>query len=52
MLVRSFHNFSLVGLFNTRSLTANLEAELDAALWSGLTNVASFPTHDLFASFR
>src|SRR5215204_5113298 len=42
MLVRTFHNFSLVGLFNTRSLTANLESELYDALWSGLTNAASF----------
>ena len=52
MLVRSFHNFAMVGLFNTRSLTANLEQELYDALWSGLTNVTSFPTHDLFPTFR
>ncbi len=52
MLVRSFHNFALVGLFNTRSLTANLEQELYDALWSGLTYVTSFPTHDLFSTFR
>ena len=52
MLVRTYHNFSLVGLFNTRSLTANLEAELDAALRNGLAGVTSFPAHDLFSTFR
>lgn len=52
MLVRTHHNFSLVGLFNARSLTANLEAELDAALWNALAGVTSFPTHDLFSTFR
>jgi N-acyl-D-amino-acid deacylase len=51
MLVRTYHNFSLVGLFNTRSLTANLEAELDAALRNGLAGVTSFPAHDLFSTF-
>ena len=52
MLVRTHHNFSMVGLLNTRSLTANLEAELNAALWSGLAGATSFPTHDLFPAFR
>jgi N-acyl-D-amino-acid deacylase len=52
MLVRTYHNFSLVGLFNARSLTANLEAELHAALWNALAGVTSFPTHDLFSTFR
>jgi N-acyl-D-amino-acid deacylase len=52
MLVRTYHNFSLVGLFNTRSLTANLEAELYAALWNALEGVTSFPAHDLFSTFR
>jgi N-acyl-D-amino-acid deacylase len=52
MLVRTYNNFSWVGLFNTRSLTANLEAELDAALWNALAGVTSFPTHDLFSTFR
>jgi N-acyl-D-amino-acid deacylase len=52
MLVRTYHNFSLVGLLNARSLTANLEAELDAALWNGLAGVTSFPAHDLFSDFR
>ena len=52
MLVRTYHGFSLVGLFNTRSLTANLEAELDAALRNGLAGVTSFPAHDLFSTFR
>ncbi len=52
MLVRTYHDFSMVALINTRSLTANLEAELNAALWAGLAGVTSFPTHDLFTSFR
>jgi N-acyl-D-amino-acid deacylase len=51
MLVRTYHNFSMVGLFNTRSLTANLEAELHAALWNGLAGATSFPAHDLFSAF-
>ena len=52
MLVRTYHDFSMVGLFNARSLTANLEAELDAALWDALGRVTAFPTHDLFSTFR
>jgi N-acyl-D-amino-acid deacylase len=52
MLVRSYHNFSWVGLFNGRSLTPNSEAELDAALWNALAGVTSFPAHDLFSTFQ
>jgi N-acyl-D-amino-acid deacylase len=52
MLVRTYHNFSLVGLFNARSPTADLEAELDAALWNALADVTSFPAHDLFPAFQ
>lgn len=52
MLVRSYHNFALVGLFNARSLTADLEGELYAALWNALAGVTSFPAHDLFSTFR
>lgn len=52
MLVRSHHGFALVGLFNTRSLTANLESELYSALWNALAGVTAFPTHDLFSTFR
>ncbi len=52
MLVRSYHNFSWVGLFNARSLSPNSEAELNAALWSALAGVTSLPTHDLFSTFR
>jgi N-acyl-D-amino-acid deacylase len=51
MLVRTYHNFSLVGLLNARSMTADLEGELYAALWNGLAGVTSFPTHDLFSAF-
>jgi N-acyl-D-amino-acid deacylase len=52
MLVRTYNGFSWVGLLNSRSLTANLEAELDAALWKAFAGVTSFPTHDLFSTFR
>ena len=52
VLVRTHHDFALVGLFNARSFTANLEVELNAALWNALAGVTSFPTHDLFATFR
>ncbi len=52
MLVRSYHNFAWIGLFNARSLTPNSEPELDTALWSALAGVTSFPTHDLFSNFR
>jgi hypothetical protein len=33
-------------------MTANLEAELNAVLWDALGRVTSFPTHDLFSTFR
>ena len=52
ILVRTSNNVSWVGLFNTRSLTANLEAEVDAALSKAFAGVTSFPPHDLFSTFR
>ncbi|HEX2722881.1 MAG TPA: serine hydrolase [Gemmatimonadaceae bacterium] len=52
ILVRSYHNFSWVALFNARSDTGNLGGDLDAALWNALAGVTSFPTHDLFSTFR
>ena len=52
MLVRTYHGFGMVALFNARSLTANLEAESQAALWNALAGVTAFPTHDLFSTFR
>ena len=51
ILVRSYHNFSWVALFNARSPTGNFDGELDAALWTALAQVTSFPTHDLFPTF-
>ena len=51
LLVRSYHNFSWVALFNARA-GSSFDAELDAALWKALASVTSFPAHDLFASFR
>jgi N-acyl-D-amino-acid deacylase len=52
ILVRSYHNFSWAALFNARSETGNFAGELDAALWDALASVTSFPTHDLFSTFR
>ena len=52
ILVRTYNNVAWVGLFNTRSLTANLEVEVDAALQSAFAGVTSFPTQDLFSTFR
>jgi CubicO group peptidase (beta-lactamase class C family) len=52
MLVRTYHNFAWIGLFNARSMTANLEAELDTALGKAFAGVTSFPAHDLFSTFR
>jgi CubicO group peptidase (beta-lactamase class C family) len=49
ILVRSFHNYSWVALFNARS---NFDAELDATLWNALSQVSTLPTHDLFTTFR
>jgi N-acyl-D-amino-acid deacylase len=51
ILVRSYHNFSWVALFNARAGTS-FDAELDAALWSALAGVTSFPAHDLFSTFQ
>ena len=50
-LVRSYYNVSWVALFNT-SAPNTLTSELDAALWKALAGVTSFPTNDLFSSFR
>jgi CubicO group peptidase (beta-lactamase class C family) len=52
ILVRQYNNFSWVGLFNTRSLTANLEGEVDLALRNAFAGVTTFPAHDLFSTFR
>jgi N-acyl-D-amino-acid deacylase len=52
MLVRTYHNFAWVGVFNARSLTANLETELFNALWNAHAGATSFPAHDLFSTFR
>ncbi len=51
MLVRSQNGFAWVALFNTSAPSAFIN-ELDVALWNALNGVASFPTHDLFATFR
>ena len=51
MLVRSYHNVSWVALFNIGA-PSGLVNELDAALWDALGTMTSFPTQDLFPSFR
>jgi N-acyl-D-amino-acid deacylase len=51
ILVRSYHNFSWVALFNARAGNS-FDAELDAALWNALAGVTSFPAHDLFSTFQ
>jgi hypothetical protein len=51
MLVRSYHNFSWVALFNANAAAA-FDNELDTALWDALAGVTSFPTHDLFSTFK
>jgi CubicO group peptidase (beta-lactamase class C family) len=51
MLVRSQNNFAWVALFNT-SAPNDFINELDVALWNALAGVKSFPTHDLFSTFR
>ncbi|HEU4558022.1 MAG TPA: serine hydrolase domain-containing protein [Longimicrobium sp.] len=51
LLVRSYHNYSWVALFNANA-GATFDAELDAALWNALAQVTSFPAHDLFSAFQ
>ena len=51
ILVRSYYNISWVALFNT-SAPNSLLGELDTALWKALNGITSFPTHDLFSTFR
>jgi len=51
MLVRSYYDVSWVALFNTGAPNSFVN-ELDAALWNALGKITSFPTHDLFSSFR
>jgi len=51
ILVRSYHNFTWVALFNARAGTS-FDDDLDAALWKALAGVTSFPAHDLFSTFQ
>jgi CubicO group peptidase (beta-lactamase class C family) len=51
ILVRSYYNISWVALFNAAAPN-NFIGELDDALWDALAHVTSFPTHDLFSTFR
>jgi CubicO group peptidase (beta-lactamase class C family) len=51
MLVRSYYNVSWVALFNAAAPNSFV-SELDTALWNALAGVTSFPTQDLFPTFR
>jgi CubicO group peptidase (beta-lactamase class C family) len=51
ILVRSYYNISWVALFNT-GVPNTFVGELDAALWQALNGITSFPTLDLFPTFR
>lgn len=51
ILVRSYYNVSWAALFNTAAPN-DFIGELDGALWKTLAGVASFPTTDLFSTFR
>ena len=51
ILVRSYYNVSWVALFNAAAPNS-LVSELDTALWDALGHMTSFPTHDLFSTFR
>jgi N-acyl-D-amino-acid deacylase len=52
LLVRAYHDVAWVALFNANTPTGKFDGELDAALWKSLAGVTSFPTHDLFSTFR
>lgn len=53
IVVRTSDNVSWVGLFNAHFYTPTpSEGVLDAVLWKALAGVKSFPTHDLFSTFR
>jgi N-acyl-D-amino-acid deacylase len=52
MLIRTSHNFAMVALFNTRAPSGSLEQPIYDALWDALDAVTTFPSHDLFSSFR
>ena len=52
MLVRSYYdNISWVALFNAGA-PPKFNGQLDTALWTALAGVTSFPTQDLFSTFR
>jgi N-acyl-D-amino-acid deacylase len=51
MLVRSYYNLTWVALFNAGA-PPKFNGELGDALWDALAGVTSFPTQDLFPTFR
>jgi N-acyl-D-amino-acid deacylase len=58
LLVRLSERYSWVALFNANPLftakppAVDFKNELDAALWNALSHVTSYPTHDLFSTFK
>ena len=52
ILLRSYHNYSWVALFNARPATGSFGGELEAALWDAVGSITSVPPHDLFSTFR
>ena len=51
ILVRSYYNVSWVALFNAGAPNS-FTSELDIALWKALGGMTSFPSGDLFLTFR
>ena len=51
LLVRSYYNVSWVALFNAGA-PPKFNGALDDALWDALAGITSFPTLDLFSTFR
>ena len=51
IIVRSYYNVSWVALFNAGT-SADVGGELDGALWAALGKITTFPTNDLFSTFR
>lgn len=51
ILVRSYHGFTWVALFNARTPDLAFAREMDVAMWQALSEVSAFPSHDLFGQF-
>jgi N-acyl-D-amino-acid deacylase len=51
LVVRTYHNYSWVGLFNSNSGGAKFDQDFDATMGKVLEEV-TFPSHDLFPTFK